>query len=146
MQPDTGAAGASAARNPTAARALIALLPRLAGALRGEPAARAAWTVALSAGRQDLLELASWRELSADSEAAIALVRAAVAIDPGDHHAPAYLASLLAAAGRCQEAEAALRSAELRTRSATQRERCGWIAQARQALGSCPPVATTAAR
>jgi Zn-dependent protease with chaperone function len=124
--------------------ALLVMLPQLCGMLTRDPERRVLWSVALSGGRRDLLELAGWRAATAGSEQGIALARAAGAADPRDHHAPAYAATLLADDGRCDEASAALRGAESRTASTRQRERCGWIAQAREAVGRCRPLASPA--
>jgi Zn-dependent protease with chaperone function len=117
--------------------ALLFVSPRLGTRLFDDRGRALVWTVAASGGRTGLLDLAVHRSLSEASEDAVALARAASEADPRDHHPPAYLATLLSRAGRCAQAEDALRVAESRVRSPVRRERCGWIAQARDSLSDC---------
>jgi Zn-dependent protease with chaperone function len=116
--------------------ATLLLSPGLAARF-GDPGAGLARAIALSGGDEGMHDLALRESRRGEFANAIALLEAAAAVDPEDHHSPAYAASLHAWGGDCGAASGLLARAESRA-SPEQRVRCGWIEQARGALEACP--------
>ncbi|MCP5057499.1 MAG: hypothetical protein GY937_12360 [bacterium] len=96
---------------------------------------KTALAVAMSGGRKGLLDLALER-LQVDSADGMLLLRAEMETKSRAHHGAAYLATVLATRGRCNEASDALTTAELRA-TPNQREVCAWIQQAREHVSGC---------
>lgn len=95
--------------------------------------------IALSGGNAfSLARLASFRAERGDTASALVLLRAAVALAPGDPYYPARAAALLAPLGRCDEAQAYLGEAEsIEQRRSSWKQPEGAVVDAQRAVAAC---------
>ena len=142
-------AGAAVATALTLPVAIFLMLAPLSAHFETDPGARVTAMkrlVALRSGRDNLLALAMALEEHGDAGPALAVTRAAVALDPADFMAPAFEATLHSRRHECGLAEAALAAARARARAADAHFDDAWMISAETWVASCRGTTATARR
>jgi Zn-dependent protease with chaperone function len=144
-----GLAGGLISAGLTFPIAIFLLLAPYSARFERDPEARVLalrQSVALRSGRDDLLALAMALGARGEIEQALAVTRAAAALQLGEPAVPAFQASLHSRRRECPEAEWALGEARSRARAADIPEDDAWLVSAERWVESCHRGTTTARR